>query len=123
MSYKFKGILKAKTYLDLSDSSIKIVTEQNKEYDFTDMREALLYFEGLGYWNIRITELFLKIPRIEKTLHFEERHDPRGLGIDGYMLYCVTPITKEEAEIIEGFKKKHGSFLPLITEFEDIGVV
>ena len=91
--------LKAKVYLNLEDDSIRIITEDGKEYSFSNMEEALSYFEGLGYFDIRITELFLSVPGIERTIHLVEKPDPRSPT--GYVLKTVIPLTEEEKQALE----------------------
>lgn len=50
--------LKVKVYWNLEDNSIKFITEDKKEYTFTDGSEAFRYFEGfcmhagLGHFDI-----------------------------------------------------------------------
>ncbi len=98
--------LKAKVYANLEDGSIRIITEEGKEYSFSNMKEALSYFKGLGYFDIRITEMFLSVPGIERTIHIVEKPDPRSPT--GYVLKTVTPLTKEEKQALvkinENFK-------------------
>lgn len=107
--------LKAKLYCNIKERLLKFVTEDNKEYIFTDFAEATRYFEGLGYLDVRITELFLTVPEFDKTFHYKERHDPRarsiGLAIDDFILECVTPITKEEAKLLHEKYFKNFSYM------------
>ena len=88
--------LKAKVYLNLEDDSIRIITEDGKEYSFSNMEEALSYFEGLGYFDIRITELFLSVPGIKRTIHLVEKPDPRSPT--GYVLRTVTLLQKRKSK-------------------------
>ena len=111
-----RGHLKAKVYWNMKDGSVKFVTEDKKEYTFTDSMEAHWYFEGLGYLDVRMTDLFLTVPGSDKTFHFKERYDPRGIGIDGYILECVTPFTEEEGKILKQnlpwlYTWKHADFV------------
>ncbi|MFB0514256.1 MAG: hypothetical protein ACETVQ_01620 [Candidatus Bathyarchaeia archaeon] len=71
--------LKAKVYCNVKEGSLKFITEDKKEYNFTDTVEAKWYFEGLGCLGVRMTEFFLTVPEFNKTFHFKERCDRRGV--------------------------------------------
>ena len=97
-----KLILKAKGYFDYVEREFKIITEANKEYVFLDHRTALDYFQGLGYLDVEFSELTLRIPEFpDKTFRFVSKPDPSGT-LDS-ILYCVSPLSKEEAEALQKY--------------------
>jgi len=97
-----KLILKAKGYFDFVEREFKFITETNKEYVFLDLKTATDYFEGLGYLDIYFSELTLRIPEFpDKTFRFVSKPDPSGT-LDS-ILYCVSPLSKEEAETLNKY--------------------